>query len=104
MGYKIRVNHQQLKSTANAIEQYNSKLDKNMKKADSTMATLFGTWKGIDASSYKTKWDAIDAGGSTHQKMKKSLASYAKYLKSAANKYSQAQAKAIQRGICLPRW
>lgn len=104
MGYNIKVNHSKFDSTATAIENYNSLLTKKMGNANQSMTTLFSSWKGIDASTYKTKWDTLDGGDSVYYKMKKSLESYAKFLRAAGNKYKTAQINAVNRASRLPKW
>jgi len=104
MGYNIKVDHSKFDKAANAIETYNSTLSKKMGSANQTVTGLLSSWKGIDASSYKTKWDALDETGSVYYKMRKSLDSYAKFLRTAGNKYKTAQANAINRAKKLPKW
>lgn len=104
MGYKIKVNHSQLNKTAQTIDDYVSKMTKQMNSANNEMKDLFSSWKGIDASAYKTKWNTVNDSDSTYYNMKKSLSSYSKYLKYAGEKYKTAQADAINRANKLPRW
>lgn len=104
MGYNIRVNHSKFDSTATAIENYNNLLTRKMGNANQTMAGLFSSWSGIDASTYKNKWDAVDGSDSVYYAMKKSLESYSKFLRSAGNKYKTAQINAVNRAHKLPKW
>lgn len=104
MGYKIKVNHSQFDKTAQSIDDYVSKMTKQMNSANNAMKDMFSSWKGVDATAYKTKWDTVNDTDSTYYKMKKSLSSYSKYLRSAGNKYKTAQANAINRANKLPIW
>lgn len=104
MGYKIKVNHSQFDKTAQALDDYVSKMSKQMSSADFAMKTMFFSWKGIDASAYKTKWDKVMNSDSTYGNMKKTLTSYSKYLRNAGNKYKNAQANAINRANKLSKW
>lgn len=104
MGYKIKVNHSQFDKTADAIDIYTGKMKTQMNSADQNMKAMLSTWKGVDATAFKNKWDAINDADSTYGKMKKSLESYSKFLRSTGNKYKRAQADAINRANRLPRW
>ena len=104
MGYKIKVDHSQFEKTAKAIDDYTTKMSLKMHAADHSMILMFATWKGIDATSYKRKWDTIKDDSSTYGKMKKSLESYSKFLRSAGAKYQKTQADAINRANKLPKW
>lgn len=104
MGYNIKVDHSKFDKAANAIESYNGTLKTKMGNANQTVTGLLSSWKGIDARAYKTKWDALDENGSVYYKMRKSLDSYAEFLRSAGNKYKTAQANAVNRANKLPKW
>ena len=104
MGYNIKVDHSKFDKAASAIDTYNATLRTKMGSANQTMSGLFSTWKGIDSTAYKTKWDALDENGSVYYKMRKSLESYAKFLRAAGNKYKTAQANAVNRAKSLPKW
>ena len=99
MGYKIKVDHSQFEKTAKSIDEYTTKMSIKMSQADHSMIIMFSTWRGIDSTSYKNKWNTIKGDDSTYGKMKKSLESY-----SAGNKYKKAQADAINRANKLPKW
>lgn len=104
MGYKIKVDHSQFEKTAKVIDEYTTKMSIKMSQADHSMIIMFSTWRGIDSTSYKNKWNTIKGDDSTYGKMKKSLESYSKFLYSAGNKYKKAQADAINRANKLPKW
>lgn len=104
MGYKITVNHSELTNTANEIDSYIQKTENNMNNANGLVAGMMSSWNGEDAIAYKSKWDTITNGDSSYTRMKKSLEKYSNYLKDASNKYKNAQANAINRANCLPRW
>lgn len=104
MGYSIKVDHSQFDKAASAIDTYNTVLKTKMSGADQTVTGLFSSWKGIDSSAYKTKWDTLDEKGSVYFTMRKSLESYANFLRAAGNKYKTAQANAVNRANRLPKW
>lgn len=104
MGYKIKVNHSQFDKAAQAIDTYTGKMKTQMNSADQNMKNMFSSWNGVDATSFKTKWDTVNDTDSTYGRMKKSLESYSKFLRTAGNKYKKAQADAINRANKLPRW
>lgn len=104
MGYKIKVNHSQFDKAADAIDCYTSKMNTKMNSADQNMKAMFASWNGVDSASFKAKWDTVNDADSTYGKMKKSLESYSKFLRSAGNKYKKAQADAINRANKLPKW
>lgn len=100
----IKVDHSKFDTTASAIDTFTSTLNSKMNKANSTMTGLFSSWNGKDASAYKTKWDALDGSDSTYYKMKKSMEGYSKFLRTAGNKYKQAQIDAVNRANKLHTW
>ena len=104
MGYKIRVDHSRFNAAADSIDKYISTLNKEMKKSDSSVSNMLGLWKGTDATAFSNKWSVIMGSGSTYMNFKKSLESYAKYLRYAGNQYKNAQANAINRANRLPKW
>lgn len=104
MGYRIKVNHSKLGSAANAIETYTSSMSSKMRTADNTVSAMLGNWQGNDANSFVAQWDKVNDADSTYANMKKSLESYAKFLRHAENKYKTAQISAINRANRLPKW
>lgn len=104
MGYNIRVDHSEFKSTAKSIRNYTSKMNSKMKNADTTVNTMLSKWQGKDANAFKVKWNGINTGDSEYMKTKKSLENYAKFLEGAGSKYRDTQANAINRARRLPRW
>lgn len=100
----IKVDHSKLKSTSEEIKDYVSLMKKEMKSAQAEVTTLGASWQGADFAQLKTEFDKVDNADSTHTKMLKSLDSYADYLQYAANKYKDAQARAVNRANNLPRW
>ena len=100
----IKVDHSKFEETASAIDTYVSLMKNNMRGAQGEVTTLSSSWKGTDSTQFSTEFDKIDNEDSTHTRMVKSLESYAYYLRFAANKYKDAQARAINRANGLPRW
>lgn len=100
----IQVNHQALRNTAQAIDDYCDTLDKEMKQADSTVMTMLVTdWVGRDASDFRSKWEDVDNNDSVVKKFRSSLRSYSKALRSSANAYQDAQETAYNLASLLPR-
>lgn len=104
MGYKIRVNHNELLKTANEIENYLKLMKTQMGNADKAVGVMIGSWQGEDAVAFKTKWETVQSSGSTYMKMRQSLEKYSSFLKGAASKYKKAQSDAISRANKLPKW
>ena len=104
MGYKIKVNHNTLDTAANTIDEYIRNMDSKIGKANSAVTTMLSTWQGNDANEFKVKWDTVDDADSTHGMMRKSLESYASFLRNASSKYKNAQINAINRANSLPKW
>ena len=97
----IKVNHRKMLEAADQIDNYVARLDKNMKKIDSTVNSLGGEWSGVDYKQVKKEWGEINSTGSTTDKMKRSLKSYSGSIREAAKLYKEAQARAINRANSL---
>ncbi|MBQ1821537.1 MAG: WXG100 family type VII secretion target [Clostridia bacterium] len=103
MAVKIKVDHSKLESTASQIEQYVQTLKRKMKNADGEINTLSSTWQGKDATQFRSKWNAVTNQDSVYANTVKQLESYAQFLRYAAQKYKEAQTKAINSANSLPR-
>lgn len=99
----IRVNHSKFESTAAAVDSYVTLMKNKMRGAQSEVTTLFSSWQGADFTQFKAEFDKVDNKDSTHTQMVKAMQSYAKYLRFAANKYKDAQTRAVNRANNLPR-
>lgn len=97
----IKVNHQQLLTAANEIDTYIVQLDKHMATIDSTVLSLGSEWKGEDYQQVKKEWNEINSAGSTTDKTKNTLKSYAGSIREAAKMYKEVQARAINRANAL---
>ena len=102
MGYNIKVDHSKFESTANVLLDYTEKMKKNMRKADTAVSTMMHQWQGEDAYEFNAKWATVSGGDSTYEAMRKSIESYANFLKSAGEKYKQAQINAVNAANSLP--
>lgn len=100
----IKVDHSKFESTAFAIDKYVKILKDNMKKSQSELAYLSVNWQGKDFIQFKNHFEKVDNNDSVHTQMVKSLESYSKFLRYAAEKYKDAQTKAVNRANNLPRW
>lgn len=104
MAYYIKVDHSMFSGAAEAVETYVTDLKKKMRSADAEVKGMMRIWQGADAGQFNAQWDAVTNGDSTYSEMVKSLESYAQYLRYAAGKYKDAQARAVNRANNLPRW
>lgn len=100
----IKVDHSKLESTASLVEAYISNTKKKMNNANGYVANMSGSWQGVDFNQFKLQWDGVTNNDSAYSQMMKSLESYAQFLRYAASKYKNAQAKAINRANSLPKW
>lgn len=104
MSNYIKVDHSRFENVAKAIDNYINKHKSNMTKANQEITTLSSTWQGQDFMQFQAQWNRITDNGSTSQKMTKAMENYAQFLRFAANKYKEAQAKAVNRANGIPRW
>lgn len=100
----IKVDHSKFESTASAIDGYVKLMKNKMKNAQHEVVALSTTWQGSDFVQFRKEFDKVDNNDSTHIQMIKALESYARYLRYAAKKYKDAQARAVNRANGLPRW
>ena len=100
----MKVNHSKFESAASAVDGYVTLMKNKMRSAQGEVTTLSSSWQGSDFTQFKTEFDKVDNEDSTHTQMVKAMESYAKYLRFAANKYKDAQARAVNRANNLPRW
>ena len=104
MANYIKVDHSRFESTASAIDTYVRTHKNKMNSANGEVNTLSGSWQGTDFTQFKTQWNRVTANDSTSQKMIKAMENYAEFLRFAANKYKEAQTKAVNRAINIPKW
>lgn len=97
----IKVNHKKMLDAATQIDNYITSIDKNMATIDTTVLSLNAEWKGQDYVQLKAEWNEINSSGSTTDKIKTSLKSYAGAIREAASLYKEAQARAINRANAL---
>lgn len=93
----IKVNHKKILSSADQIDNYIAAMDKHMCNMESAIVSMGADWKGEDYLQLKKEWNEINSTGSTTDKMKTSLKSYAGTLREAAKLYKDAQMRAINR-------
>lgn len=93
----IKVNHQKLLSSADQIDNYIAAMDKHMRSMDTAIISMEADWKGEDYLQLKKEWNEINSIGSTADKMKTTLKSYAGTLRESAKLYKDAQTRAINR-------
>lgn len=97
----INVDFNKMQAAADAVDTYVSRLNENMRFIDAGVQTLGAQWRGEDYRQMKQQWDEINASGSTTDKMRTSLQSYAGTVREAARLYREAQTRAINRANTL---
>ncbi len=100
----IKVDHSKFSGTANAIDTYLTTLRNKMNSAENEVNNLSNYWNGADFTQFKVQWSRVTNGDATYSEMVKSLESYSKFLKYAAEKYKNTQINAVNRANSLPRW
>lgn len=100
----IKVDHSKFEGAASAVDGYVTLMKNKMHSIQGEVTTLSSSWQGSDFTQFKTEFDKVDNEDSTHTQMVKAMESYVKYLRFAAKKYKDAQARAINRANSLPRW
>lgn len=100
----IKVDHSKFSGTASAVDSYVTQLRNKMSSAESEVNNMSSIWQGSDFTQFKSQWNKVTNGESTYSEMIKALESYSKFLKYAAEKYKDAQTKAVNRANSLPRW
>lgn len=99
----IRVDHSKFSGAANEVDAYIKQLKTKMNRADDEVNNMSHFWSGSDYLQFKHQWDRVTNGESTYLEMVNALESYSKYLRYAAEKYKDAQTKAVNRADRLPR-
>lgn len=100
----IKVDHSKLETAASAVDSYVTLMKNKMHSAQDEVTILSSSWQGSDYTQFKTEFDKVDNKDSTHAQMVEAMESYAEFLQFAANKYKDAQARAVNRANNLPRW
>lgn len=101
----IEVNHQTLRSVADAVDTYCEAQDREMRSADSAVgAMLLTDWAGDDAREFGTKWNQIDSECAVTTQLKKSLKNFGNALRACASEYQKAQEDSYNAAYYLPRW
>jgi len=100
----IKVDHSKFSESAKAIDDYITMLKNKMMSAEREVNTMSSAWQGEDYTQFKAQWNRVTNDVSTYHDMIKSLESYSEFLKYAAEKYKDAQTKAINRANSLPKW
>ena len=100
----IKVDHSKFEAAASAIDSYVSTMKNKMQSAEGEVKNLSANWQGDDFNQFKVQWDKVVNNDSTYYQMLKSFESYAGYLRSAAQKYKEAQSKAVNRANGLPKY
>ena len=86
----IKVNIAQLEATARMIDEHISYVERTVTAQDVDTAELMQAWEGRDADEFKSYIQGISGDCSVLKAYKKSLSSYAEFLRSAATIYKSA--------------
>ncbi len=100
----IKVDHSKFEKAATEVDNYVNLMKDKMKNAQGEVTTLSASWQGSDFNQFRQEFNKLDDGDSVHTQMVKSLESYSKYLRYAANKYKEVQSKAVNRANGLPKY
>lgn len=100
----IKVDHSEFERAASAVDGYVKLMKNKMRSAQSEITTLSLSWQGFDFTQFKSELKKVDNKDSVHTQTVNAMESYAKHLRFAANKYKDAQARAVNRANNLPRW
>lgn len=105
MGHLIKVNHNELTSTAKLVEEYISASKKRVKTMSNGVDSLKRVaWVGTDYDQLASKWDGVNSKGAVYYNFNKNLEAYADYLNYSAEQYKKAQSRAVNRANLLPQW
>ena len=99
----IKVDHSKFETAAVSVDNYVADMKKNMTNAEREVLALSSVWQGQDFNQFRSQWNKVTENDSTYTKMVRSLESYAKFLRYAANQYKNAQSKAVNRANSLPK-
>lgn len=100
----IKVDHSKFAGAADAVDSYVSGMKKYMNSAESEVNGLASAWLGADYTQFKAQWNQMEDSDATYTQMIKALEGYSKFLKYAADKYKDAQTKAVNRANGLPKY
>ncbi len=99
----IKVDHKKLSDTASAFSAYTMSHRMSMMKMEGQMIRLSSVWKGEDYAAVKREWDEMSQPDSVSVKMVEAMRNYAKFLRSSANAYKEAQSRAYNRADKLSK-
>lgn len=102
MGYSLKVDIEQIKSTKDAISNYKTEYKNTLIGADSLVAyDMSSAWKGDEYTKFKEKWDTFSS--SPVGNVEAQLDSYYSYLECAYNEYNSLQSIVKDKSSHLPR-
>ena len=100
----IEVNHQALRSLAQAIDAYCEIQNRQMSQADEQVKQmLYAEWIGPDALEFGGKWEGVDGADSTAVKFRDSLKQVSEALTACAGAYQKAQEDIYNLAALLPK-
>ena len=100
----IKVDHSELKKTADAVETYVGKHKSCMSQAGQEVTSLKQGWSGSDYDALTFQWKTLNENDSTSKKMISAAESYVALLRYAADQYIGAQSDAVNRANWLQCW
>ncbi|MBR6985806.1 MAG: WXG100 family type VII secretion target [Ruminococcus sp.] len=93
----IKVDHSRLNKYADKISEYISQHRSSMYRMNSSVETLSAVWQGDDYNQVKKEWSEIRSDDSTSERMLNAIQGFENSVRTAASKYRDAQARAINR-------
>ena len=102
---RIVVNHKDLRTIAQAIQDYCSQQDSCMAQADDAVQTmLLQGWQGADALSFSEKWSGVQSKDSTAVRFRNNLLQFAQAIEASAEQYQKAQEAVYAQARRLPQY
>ncbi len=100
----IEVNHQALRSLAQAIDTYCETQNRQMAQVDGQVQQMLDSeWLGPDALEFGGKWESVDGADSTAVKFRESLKRVSEALTACAGTYQKAQEDIYNLASILPK-
>ena len=100
----IEVDHESLRTVANAADTFCDHMNSQMKSANVTIKQMLATgWQGEDADAFKAQWSGVYDNSSTSVQFRESIKNFGDCLNACAKEYQNAQADSYSEAYRLPR-
>ena len=100
----IKVECEKLIKTAEIIEKQTAEIKKLMLDSNNAILEMRKGFQGADSDAFCAKWNCYFAQDSDYTTFVKSLESYAKFLRYAAEQYDYVQEQAQLRSNRIPKY